>query len=118
MAQPYANGAEILVQWKHWRDEVWEICPFGSTDKTRCSAQLCPCTLLQVNRWVNRISGYLGTVKLVKYLHGRDGSENAGALKEEKLRIIPPSLSLDEVRRGDDGPQMPIGEHKTKQNQA
>lgn len=74
MAQPYRNGAEILVQWKHWRDQVWEACPFGTLDKTKCNAYLCPCSLLQVNRWINRISGYLGTVKLVKYLHSRNGS--------------------------------------------
>jgi hypothetical protein len=28
--------------------------------------------LLQVNRWVNKISEYLGTVKLVKYLASKN----------------------------------------------
>jgi len=73
VSQPYQNGAEILVEWRHWRDEVWEFCPFDSLDKTRCSARLCPCSLRQVNRWINRISGYLGIVKPVKYFHGRNG---------------------------------------------
>ena len=74
MAQPYRNGAEILVEWKHWKEEVWEICAFGSLDKTKCSARLCPCPVRQVNDWVNRMSEYLGTVKLVKYLHSRNGN--------------------------------------------
>ena len=45
MSQPCQNGAEILVEWRHWRDEVWELCPFGSLDKTKCSARLCPCSI-------------------------------------------------------------------------
>ena len=61
------------MEWKPWKEEGWEPCPFGSLDKAKCSARLCPCAVLQVNDWVNRISGYLGTVKLVKYLHSRNG---------------------------------------------
>jgi hypothetical protein len=74
VAKSYRNGAEVLVEWKHWQEEVWEICPFGSLDKTKCSARLCPCAVRQVNDWVNRISGYLGTVKLVKYLASKNGN--------------------------------------------
>ena len=58
----------------HWKEEGWEPCPFGSLDKAKCSARLCPCAPLQVNDWVNRISGYLGTVKLVKYLASKNGN--------------------------------------------
>lgn len=62
------------MEWKPWKEEVWEPYPFGSLDKANCSARLCPCAVLQVNDWVNRISGCLGTVKLVKYLASKNGN--------------------------------------------
>lgn len=77
MAISYRNGAEILVEWRQWRDEVWAHCPYACQDKTKCSAQLCPCGLAQVALWMNTISGYLGTVKLVKYL-GRENGNGRG----------------------------------------
>jgi hypothetical protein len=52
--------------WKQCEEGVWDRCPFGSLDKSKCSAGLCPCALQQVNAWVNRMAGYLGTVKLVE----------------------------------------------------
>jgi hypothetical protein len=90
MAQPYRNGAEVLVKWKQWRKEVWDPCPFGSLDKTKCSTRLCPCSLLQINRWVNGVSGYLGTVKLVKYLatkNGKGGGNGSSTTGESRKRI-------------------------------
>jgi hypothetical protein len=77
VAISYRNGAEILVEWRQWRDEVWTHCPYASQDKTKCSVQLCPCDLAYVGLWMNTISGYLGTVKLVKYL-GRDNGNGRG----------------------------------------
>lgn len=79
----YRNSAEILLEWRRWKDETWALCPFASHDKTKCSTQHCPCTVLRVNLWVNAISGYLGTVKVVKFL-GRDngkGSDNGDGNK-------------------------------------
>jgi len=76
VAQPYRNGSETLIQWKQWKDQIWALCPFGITDKTKCNVRLCPCALLRVNQWVNSVSGYLGSVKLVKYLHSRNGHRN------------------------------------------
>jgi len=80
----YRNGSEILIEWKQWKEKVWQPCPFHITDKTKCNARLCPCDLLLVNQWVNGVSGYLGTVKLVKCLHSRNGngSQNAKAPKK------------------------------------
>jgi hypothetical protein len=74
VAIAYRNGAEILVEWRRWKDEVWAHCPYASQDKTKCSAQLCPCDLAHVSLWMNTISGYLGTVKLVKYLGTHNGN--------------------------------------------
>jgi len=87
----YRNGADVLVEWKPWKEEAWEICPFGSLDKAKCSARLCPCAVVQVNAWVNRLSGYLGTVKLVKYLHSRNGNgggngHGSGRTREDRQR--------------------------------
>ncbi len=77
MAISYRNGAEILVEWRQWKDEVWAHCPYACQDKTKCSAQLCPCGLAHVSLGMNTISGYLGTVKLVKYL-GRENGNGRG----------------------------------------
>lgn len=77
MAISYRNGAEILVGWRHWRDELWAHCPYACQDKTKCSAPLCPRGLAQVSLGMNTISGYLGTVKLVKYL-GRENGNGRG----------------------------------------
>jgi hypothetical protein len=74
VAKSYRNGGEVLVEWREWKDDVWTDCPFRSQDKTKCSAQLCPCGPLRVNLWMNTISGYLGTVKMVKYLHSKNGN--------------------------------------------
>lgn len=76
MTQPLRVGSETLVAWKQWKEQVWKPCPFGVADQTKCSVHLCPCALVQVNRWVNGISGYLATVKLVKYLHARNGNSS------------------------------------------
>jgi hypothetical protein len=81
VAISYRNGAEILVEWRQWRDDVWVHCPYACQDKTKCSAQLCPCGLAQVSLWINTISGYLGTVKLVKYLGRHNGNGN-GQVKD------------------------------------
>ena len=91
VAKSYRNGAEVLVEWKHWRNEVWDPCPFSSLDKAKCSARLCPCAVLQVNDWVNRISEYLGTVKLVKYLASKNGKgggngHGSGPARENRQR--------------------------------
>jgi hypothetical protein len=91
MAQPYRNGAEVLVEWRQWKEEVWDRCPFGSLDKPKCSARLCPCAVQQVSAWVNRISGYLGTVKLVKYLASKNGNggghgDGSGPTEQERER--------------------------------
>jgi hypothetical protein len=74
VAISYRNGAEVLVEWRQWRDAVWAHCPYASHDKTKCSARLCPCDVAQVSLWMNSISGYLGTVKLVKYLGRETGN--------------------------------------------
>jgi hypothetical protein len=89
VATSYRNGAEVLVEWRQWKEEVWEPCPFGSLDKTKCSASLCPCTVRQVNAWMNTLSGYLGTVKLVKYLasrNGNGGGNGSGPTPENRYR--------------------------------
>lgn len=77
MAISYRNGAEILVEWRQWRDEVWADCRYACHDKSKCNAQLCPCDVARVGLWMNTISGYLGTVKLVKYL-GRENGNGKG----------------------------------------
>jgi hypothetical protein len=82
VVQSYRNGGEILVEWKRWKENVWQLCPFGTLDRTRCSAPLCPCDLLQVNHWINKISGYLGPVKMVKYFHARDGNGRGNGTDE------------------------------------
>ena len=76
MAISYRNGAEVLVEWRQWKDAVWAHCPYASHDKTKCSARLCPCDVARVSLWMNSISGYLGTVKLVKYLGRENGNGN------------------------------------------
>jgi hypothetical protein len=84
VAEPYRNGSETLIEWRQWKEQVWTLCPFGVTDKTKCNARLCPCALLRVNRWVNAVSGYLGTVKLVKFLHGRNGNGQGSGRDQAK----------------------------------
>jgi hypothetical protein len=76
VAISYRNGSEILVEWRQWRDETWAHCRYASHDKTKCSAHLCPCGLAHVSLWMNTISGYLGTVKLVKYFGRENGNGN------------------------------------------
>ena len=76
MAISYRNGAEVLVEWRQWKDAIWSHCRYASNDKTKCSARLCPCYVARVSLWMNTISGYLGTVKLVKYLGREDGNGN------------------------------------------
>jgi hypothetical protein len=78
VAKSYRNGVEILVEWKQWKDEVWALCPLASHDKTICSQKLCPCAVMEVNLWMNGISGYLGTVKLVKFLGRENGKVRDG----------------------------------------
>lgn len=73
MANSYRNGAEMLVKWRQWKDEIWTLCPLASHDKTQCSAEHCPCAVLRVNLWMNTISGYLGTVKLVRFTGRENG---------------------------------------------
>jgi hypothetical protein len=85
MAQPYRNGAEALVEWRQWKQEVWDRCPFGILDRAKRSASLCPCALQQVNAWMIRLSGYLGTVKLAKYLARKNGNGNG---KEQGLSSV------------------------------
>jgi hypothetical protein len=82
VAISYRNGSEILVEWRQWRDETWTHCRYASHDKTKCSAQLCPCGLAHVSLWMNTISGYLGTVKLVKYFGRENGNGNGKTLRQ------------------------------------
>jgi hypothetical protein len=78
------NHAETLTEWRRWKDEVWVLCPFAGNDKTKCSARLCPCAVKQVNLWVNKSSGYLGTVKLVKFLNRNNGNGKGVAEVESR----------------------------------
>jgi hypothetical protein len=82
VAISYRNGAEVLVEWREWRDVVWAHCPYATQDKTKCSAQLCPCNVARIGLWMNTISGYLGTVKLVKYLGRKNGNGNGNGDKQ------------------------------------
>ncbi len=74
MAISYRNGVEILVEWREWKQTIWAHCAYASHDKQECSARSCPCDVARISRWMNTISGYLGTVKLVKYLGRRNGN--------------------------------------------
>jgi hypothetical protein len=84
VADSCRSGPEILVGWRQWKDETWALCPFASHDKTVCSAKHCPCAVKQVNLWVNTISGYLGTVKLVKFLNRNNGNGKGAAEVESR----------------------------------
>jgi hypothetical protein len=60
---------------------LWQL------DKAKYSARLCACAVLQFNDCVNRISGYLGTVKLVKYpasKNDKGGGNGNGRTRENR----------------------------------
>lgn len=98
MADSYRNGGEILAEWRQWKDETWALCPFASHDKTVCSAQQCPCALKQVNLWVNTFSGYLGTVKLVKFLNRNNGN-GKGVAEVESRRTASDQRTAEGLRQ-------------------